>query len=120
MRPMPLWGVIEYPDIESYQRKVAALEEMDWWRYVSTRTVLGTKAEDESSIPDQPFHEQAIVARSTRASPPDQLSDAVTLTRGACDLTSVSRVVRRRRIAHPCVDAAIGLLLLVCGPPTGI
>ena len=44
---MPLWGVIEYPDIEAYQRKVAALEEMDWWRYVSTRTVLGTKAEEE-------------------------------------------------------------------------
>ncbi len=43
---MPLWGVIEYPDMEAYQRKVAALEEMDWWRYVSTKTVLGTKVEE--------------------------------------------------------------------------
>ena len=41
---MPNWGIIEYPDLEAYQRKVAALEAIDWWRYLSTRTVLGTKA----------------------------------------------------------------------------
>ena len=42
----PLWGVIEYPDLESYQRKVAALEAMDWWRYLATKTILGTRAAD--------------------------------------------------------------------------
>ena len=32
--------------MEAYQRKVAALEEIDWWRYVSTKTVLSTKVEE--------------------------------------------------------------------------
>jgi hypothetical protein len=41
---IPNWGIIEYPDLEAYQRKVAALEAIDWWRYLSTRTILGTKA----------------------------------------------------------------------------
>lgn len=38
-----LWGVIEYPSMEAYQQKAAELEAMDWWRYASTKTILGTK-----------------------------------------------------------------------------
>jgi hypothetical protein len=37
------WGVIEYPDMEAYQKKVEELEELDWWRYFSAKTILGTK-----------------------------------------------------------------------------
>lgn len=37
------WGVLEYPDLDSYQRKVTELEELGWFRYMSTKTVLGTK-----------------------------------------------------------------------------
>jgi hypothetical protein len=37
------WGVMEYPSIEAYQQKVAELEQMQWWRYVVTKTILGTK-----------------------------------------------------------------------------
>ena len=40
------WGVIEYPDMDAYQKKVDELEKMDWWRYVTTKTILGTKMED--------------------------------------------------------------------------
>jgi hypothetical protein len=41
------WGVLEYPDLDSYQTKVAALEELQWWRYFAAKTVLGTlMAED--------------------------------------------------------------------------
>jgi len=40
------WGVVEYPDIESYQKKVEELEKLDWWRYFSAKTILGTKIED--------------------------------------------------------------------------
>jgi hypothetical protein len=41
------WGVIEYPDIEAYQEKVAALEKLQWWRYFSTKTILGTRMEED-------------------------------------------------------------------------
>ena len=37
------WGVIEYPDMEAYQKKVEELEKLDWWRYFSAKTILGTK-----------------------------------------------------------------------------
>jgi hypothetical protein len=40
------WGVIEYPDMESYQNKVAELEKLGWWRYYSAKTILGTRAEE--------------------------------------------------------------------------
>jgi len=41
------WAVLEYPDIDSYQEKVAALEKLQWWRYFRAKTILGTKmAED--------------------------------------------------------------------------
>ena len=37
------WGVIEYPDIDAYREKVAELEKIDWWRYWSCKTILGTE-----------------------------------------------------------------------------
>ena len=40
------WGVIEYPSMEAYQKKVAELEELGWWRYFSAKTILGTKMEE--------------------------------------------------------------------------
>jgi hypothetical protein len=39
------WGVLEYPNMEAYQRKVAELEELGWWRYFSAKTILGTRTE---------------------------------------------------------------------------
>ena len=40
------WGVLEYPDLDSYRMKVAELEKLDWWRYwSSSKTILGTKME---------------------------------------------------------------------------
>ena len=39
------WGVLEYPDMEAYRKKVAELEELNWWRYFSAKTILGTKME---------------------------------------------------------------------------
>lgn len=39
------WCVIEYPDFDSYRRKVAELEKLNWWRYWSCTTILGTKME---------------------------------------------------------------------------
>jgi hypothetical protein len=39
------WGVLEYPNMEAYLRKVAELEELDWWRYFSVKTILGTRVE---------------------------------------------------------------------------
>jgi hypothetical protein len=41
------WVVITYPDFESYHRKVAALEELDWWRYWECKTILGTKMKED-------------------------------------------------------------------------
>ncbi len=40
-----LWAVGEYPSMEAYQQKVAELEAMEWWRYFSGKTILGTKME---------------------------------------------------------------------------
>ncbi len=39
------WGVLEYPDIEAYQKKAEELEKLNWWRYFSAKTILGTKVE---------------------------------------------------------------------------
>ncbi len=39
------WGVLEYPDMDAYQKKVEELEKLDWWRYFSAKTILGTKME---------------------------------------------------------------------------
>ena len=40
------WGVIKYPDMEAYQKKVEELEELNWWRYFSAKTILGTKMDE--------------------------------------------------------------------------
>lgn len=40
------WGVIEYPDMDAYQQKVEELEKLNWWRYFSAKTILGTKMEE--------------------------------------------------------------------------
>ena len=40
------WGVIEYPDFDNY-REVAELEKLNWWRYWSCKTILGTKMEGD-------------------------------------------------------------------------
>ncbi len=37
------WAVLEYPDMDTYQQKVAELEKLNWWRYFSAKTILGTK-----------------------------------------------------------------------------
>jgi hypothetical protein len=39
------WVVIEYPDFDAYRRKVAELEELNWYRYWSCKTILGTKVD---------------------------------------------------------------------------
>lgn len=41
------WAVLEYPDMEAYQAKAAALEELQWWRYYEVKTVLGTPMEED-------------------------------------------------------------------------
>jgi hypothetical protein len=38
-----VWGVLEYPSMEAYQQKVEALEKLNWWRYWSAKSILGTK-----------------------------------------------------------------------------
>ncbi len=37
------WAVIEYPDFDAYRQKVAELEKLEWYRYWSGNTILGTK-----------------------------------------------------------------------------
>ncbi len=37
------WGVIEYPDFDAYRQKVAGLEKLNWYRYWSCKTILGTQ-----------------------------------------------------------------------------
>jgi hypothetical protein len=37
------FGVEEYPDIEAVQRHAQELTEMDWYRYIDSMSVLGTK-----------------------------------------------------------------------------
>jgi hypothetical protein len=46
------WAVSEYPDMDAYLKKAEELEELEklekleWWRYVTTKTILGTKMEE--------------------------------------------------------------------------
>jgi hypothetical protein len=40
------WNVLEYPDMAAYQQKVEQLEKLNWWRYVSAKTILGTKVKE--------------------------------------------------------------------------
>jgi hypothetical protein len=40
------WVVLEYPNMEAIQQKVEELEKLNWWRYFSAKTILGTKIEE--------------------------------------------------------------------------
>jgi hypothetical protein len=40
-----MWGVDEFPDIEAVQKLTRLQEELNWYRYVDARTLLGTKWE---------------------------------------------------------------------------
>jgi hypothetical protein len=45
-----VWCVLEYPDMDAYQKAVEELEKLEWWRYRSAKTILGTKMEEWSSL----------------------------------------------------------------------
>lgn len=38
-------GVEEFPNIEAVQNHIAALNRLDWWRYIESTILLGTKLE---------------------------------------------------------------------------
>jgi len=40
------FGVEEFPDIEAVQKHTADLDELDWFRYGETMTLLGSKVEE--------------------------------------------------------------------------
>jgi hypothetical protein len=40
--------VIEYPDFDAYRQKVAGLEKLNWYRYWSCKTILGTEMDMSS------------------------------------------------------------------------
>ena len=40
------WGVEEFPDMDAYQKTVEESEKLNWNRYVSSKTILGTKMEE--------------------------------------------------------------------------
>ena len=42
------WGVEEFPDIEALQNSTALLNELDWFQYVDSFTLLGTKSQPDS------------------------------------------------------------------------
>ena len=42
----PYFGVEEYPDIEAVQRLYALQQEVEWYRYIESETLLGTKLEE--------------------------------------------------------------------------
>lgn len=37
------FSVIEYPNMDAYQKKVEELQKLNWWRYFSGKTLLGTR-----------------------------------------------------------------------------
>jgi hypothetical protein len=39
------WGVEEFPDIEAVQKLAQLQAELNWYRYVDSKTILGTKWE---------------------------------------------------------------------------
>jgi hypothetical protein len=43
------WGVEEYPDIETVQEYARCLVELDWFRYVDSETLLGTRVQPGTS-----------------------------------------------------------------------
>src|SRR5262249_56518148 len=39
----PFFGIEEFPDVEALQKLAARHEEINWYRYVESMTVVGTK-----------------------------------------------------------------------------
>jgi hypothetical protein len=37
------WGVTEFPDMDAYLKMTEEYEKMSWFRYLSVKTILGTK-----------------------------------------------------------------------------
>ena len=37
------FAVIEYPNMDAYQKKVEELQKLNWWRYFSAKTTLGIR-----------------------------------------------------------------------------
>ena len=44
------FGIIEYPDMDAYQQKVKEVEKLNWWRYFTGKTLLGTKNTDSAPM----------------------------------------------------------------------
>jgi hypothetical protein len=42
------WGVEEFPDIEAVQKYTELLNELNWFQYVDSFTLLGTKSQPSS------------------------------------------------------------------------
>jgi hypothetical protein len=42
------WGVEEFPDVEAVQKYTALLNELNWFQYVDSFTLLGTKSQPDS------------------------------------------------------------------------
>ncbi|HRW10472.1 MAG TPA: hypothetical protein P5121_35450 [Caldilineaceae bacterium] len=42
------FGVGEYPDIEAVQTHTRLLHELNWFRYLESRSILGTEAQPQS------------------------------------------------------------------------
>jgi hypothetical protein len=44
----PFFGVQEFPDIEAVQKHTAQLNEFNWFRYIESESLLGTKWDSSS------------------------------------------------------------------------
>lgn len=42
------FAIIEYPNMDAYLTKVEELQKLNWWRYFSAKTTLGTR----QALPD--------------------------------------------------------------------
>ncbi len=41
----PFWGVEQYPDLDALQKHTQLLNELNWFQYSESMTVLGTEAQ---------------------------------------------------------------------------
>lgn len=41
----PFWGVEQYPDLDALQKHTQLLNELNWFRYAESMTVLGTESQ---------------------------------------------------------------------------
>ena len=37
------WGIQEFADMNAVRKKAESLEKLQWWRYITTKSILGTK-----------------------------------------------------------------------------